>query len=52
MMMMVVVVTKVDDSVRLFDAIDGDAFHSAAWFGLQHRDVEERLSVADRKSVV
>ena len=44
--MILVVVTQVDDSVRLVDAIDGDAFHGTAWFGLQDGDVEERLSVA------
>ena len=44
--MILVVVTQVDDSVSLVDAIDGDAFHGTAWFGLQDRDVEEGFSIA------
>ena len=45
-LMILVVVTQVDDSVSLVDAIDGDAFYGAARGGLQDGDVEEGLSVA------
>lgn len=40
-LMILPIVTEGNEFVGLHDAIDGDAFHSAAGFGLQDSDVVE-----------